>query len=116
MEEQQQNLEWNEIQPNIWKPEQEGDAIQGILIGKESDKGSYGSQAYIMEIKGEKQPTQALIWGCAVLDERMKYVNVGEMIKIEFNGSKINKKGQPVKIFKVYKGLVRNNLNCNQGV
>jgi hypothetical protein len=94
------NLEWKEVQPNIWKPETKGDQVEGVLIGKDSNKGSFESMAYSIETKDK---AHLLIWGCAVLDERMKYVNVGEEIKVVFDGEGQNKKGQNIKLFKVYK-------------
>lgn len=96
----EENMEWEEIQPNIWKPENPGDAIEGILIGKESEKGDYKSSAYALETK----QGQFLVWGSAVIDERMKYVDVGEKVKIMFEGKENNKKGQPVNIFKIFRG------------
>lgn len=94
-----ENLEWKEIQPNIWKPEQE-DSIQGVLVSKEESKGAFGSTAYAIENK----EGQFIIWGTAVLDERMKYIEVGDQVKIEYKGTTKNQKGQLVKIYKVYKG------------
>ena len=92
-------VEYEEITPNIWKAEKEGDAIEGVLISKEADKGTYGSAAYGIE----NPEGRWLVWGCAVLDERMKYLEPGDQIKIEFKGIEKNKKDQDVKIFKVYK-------------
>jgi len=92
-------MEWKEIQPNIWKPEKEGDSIEGTLVSKDTT-GTYGSMAYSMETS----EGASLVWGSAVLDERMKYAKPGDYIKIEYKGTEKNKKGQDVKIFKVFKG------------
>jgi hypothetical protein len=93
-------MEWNEIQPNVWKPTTTGEAIEGVLIDKQLDKGSFGSSAYAIE----SQSGQTLVWGSAVLDERMKYINIGDLVRIEYKGTQKNKRGQDVKIFKVFKG------------
>lgn len=93
-------MEYEEINPNIWKPEEEGDSIEGVLINKETEVGDYKSNAYAIETKDNKQ---MLVWGCTILDDRMKYVEAGDQIKITYKGVEQNKKGQPVKIYKVYK-------------
>jgi len=90
--------EWKEIKPNIWKPEQPGDNITGVLISKDSDKGSFNSQSYAIS----NQNGEFLVWGSTVLDDRMSYIEVGSKIKIEFVGEEANKKGQMVKIYKVF--------------
>lgn len=94
-----QAVEWNEVQPNVWKPTKEGDFIFGVLISKE-EKGSFESTAYNIE----NPEGQHLVWGSTVLDDRMKFINVGDYVKIEYKGLEKNKKGQDVKIFKVSKG------------
>ena len=93
-------MEWEEIQPNIWKPEQEGDALEGVLISKDK-AGQYDSNTYALDTpKG-----QVSLWGTAILNDKMKYVNVGETVKIVFEGRTETKKGQPVLLFKVYKAV-----------
>ena len=88
---------WEEVSPNVWKPINEGDCIEGVLIQKRSKVGSFASEAYMLEnVNG-----QFLVWGCTVLDERMNFINEGDRIKIEFKGVEKNKKGQDVKVFKV---------------
>ena len=93
-------MEWKTIEPSVWKPMKEGDFIEGVLISKES-KGSFDSSAYSLETK----EGQMLVWGSAVLDERMKFCNPGDLLRIEFKGTQPNKKGQSVKIFSVSKGI-----------
>ena len=93
-------MEWKEINPGVWHPEQPGDSIEGVLISKDQ-KGGFDSTAYSLENKG----IQTLVWGSTVLDDRMKFVNVGDLVRIEFKGKEKNKKGQEVKIFKVSKCL-----------
>ena len=91
-------MTWETIEPGIWKPEKEGDTIEGVLIGKEADRGSFGSYIYNIEtVAGQHLG----VWGSTVLDDRMKYVPVGSRIRIVFKGIERNAKGQPIKIFAV---------------
>lgn len=87
------------IEPNVWKPTNEGDSVEGILIAKKEDVGINKSKAYSIENKKEHN----LVWGSTVLDDRMLYVNVGDYCKITYIKTTQNKKGQPLKIFKVEK-------------
>ena len=41
------------------------------------------------------------VWGTAVLDDRMKYVKIGQKVRITFGGKTTNKRGQTVNLFKV---------------
>lgn len=95
-------MEYEEIEPNVWKPENDGDSVEGILIVKKENVGPNESNAYYLE----KDNKQTMIWGTTVLDSRMDLVKVGDQIKITFKGTEENKKGQPTKIFKVERGKV----------
>lgn len=92
---------WEAIEPNVWKPQNENDSVVGKLIEKKVG-GKYESNIYKLEEQGKF----FIIFGTTILDSRMSYVKIGDQIKIEYKGSKTNKKGQPVKIFKVYKEKV----------
>jgi len=90
---------YQEINPTTWTYEKDGDFIEGILVRVQSDIGINKSKLYSIEIpEGVK-----IIWGAAILDERMAFVNVGDKIKITYKGlSKESKSGKnPAKIFKV---------------
>ena len=91
--------EWKSIEPGIWKPENKGDSIEGVLLAKKTEVGTNNSNAYVIETKNNEQ---LMVWGSTVLDDKMIIVKVGDMVKIEFNGKQPNKKGQPTKLFKVY--------------
>jgi hypothetical protein len=92
--------DWESVEPGIWKPNKVGDFIQGVLISKES-KGSFDSEAYSIETETEGFK---LVWGSTVLADRMKFINIGDIVRIEFKGVEKNKLGQDVKIFKVSRG------------
>lgn len=90
--------QWQEVQPGIWKPEADGDSIQGVLIAKRTKVGANESNAYDIECGPDKL---FMVWGSTVLDDRMNFVNVGDKVRITYKGTETNKKGQPVKIFKI---------------
>lgn len=94
-------MEFEEINPNVWKPENEGDTVEGVVIRKQKNVGINESNAYHLENKG----TQVMVWGATVLDNRMEYVNVGEFVRITYKGKNKNSKGQDVKLFKVERRL-----------
>ena len=41
-----------------------------------------------------------LIWGSAVIDDRMQYVKIGQKVRVTFEGHTKNKKNQQVNLFK----------------
>lgn len=87
---------WKAIEPAIWKPVDDGDVIEGVLVHEEPKTDDLSARYSIENERG-----QVLVWGSAVLDDRMKYVNVGSKVRITFKGMTKNKKGQPVKLFRV---------------
>jgi hypothetical protein len=102
MDEQKNETGWTEVNPGIWKPEQQGDFIEGVYVNKEEGKGDFDSKLFFLDTKSGLQG----VWGSAVLESRMNLVKVGEEVRIEFKGLEKNKKGQDVKIFKVLKKTV----------
>lgn len=100
MEEQkltEQGPQWEDVEPEVWKPENEGDEIEGVLINKETEVGVNESNLYQLETKeGIKS-----VWGSTVLDQRMKLVNIGDHLKIIYKGMTLNQRKQNTKIFKI---------------
>jgi len=92
-------MTFKEIDPTTWKPEKEGDSIEGILVGKQENVGDNNSNMYNIDT-GEKGIFG--VWGSAVLDPKMIYVNVEDKIRITFKGLGIKQSGKfPPKLFKV---------------
>ena len=91
--------EFEEINPSTWIPEKEGDQVEGKVVNKRTNVGVNESNAYDLENEG----TQVMVWGSAVLDSRMEYIDVGDFVRITFKGKQKNSKGQDTKIFKVEK-------------
>ena len=89
---------WEPVEPGICKFENPGDSIEGVLVSRDQ-RGDYGSAAYSIETKDGFK----LVWGTTVLDDRMRFVNIGDQVRIIFKGIEENKKGQPTKIFEVLK-------------
>ena len=89
---------WKTIEPGAWKPEKQGDYIIGILVNKEpKDEISGLSARYYLE----NTTGMFFVWGCAVLDDRMQYVKVGNKVRITFEGNTTNKRQQKVNLYKV---------------
>jgi len=90
--------EWKTIEPGVWKPVKESEQITGILVSKEPKDEITGLSArYYLETKAG----MFFVWGTAVLDDRMKYVKIGQKVRITFEGKTTNKRGQTVNLFKV---------------
>lgn len=91
---------FKEVNPETWKPEKEGDFIEGILVTKQDNIGENKSKIYSLEISPAKFIS---VWGCTILDQRMEYVKEGSKIRITYKGlSEQTSKGKnPAKIFKV---------------
>lgn len=93
------NMAYKEINPELWTYENDGDFIEGVLVAKENEVGENKSWMYNIETS-EGQVKN--VWGSAILDSRMKFVNVGSKIKITYKGLGEAKSGRSApKIFKV---------------
>lgn len=91
-------MTYKEIDPNVWKYENEGDFVEGILVQKQDDVGENKSKMYSVDT------SEGIInvWGSVVLDGRMALVKVGDKIKITYKGLGEAKSGRNApKIFKV---------------
>jgi hypothetical protein len=97
--------EFRDVEGDIWKPKAPGDSITGILIGKILPIGELSSRFYLdLGEKGEDlgKKGRKLVWGTAVLDQRMALVDVGSLVKITWKGKEKCKKGtREVHIWKV---------------
>jgi len=89
---------WKTIEPNIWKPKEIGDNIMGVVVSKTPKDESTGLSA---KYQIENHEGMFLVWGSAVLDDRLQYVPVGSKVRITFEGRTKNKRNQTVNLFKV---------------
>jgi hypothetical protein len=89
---------WKTIEPNVWRPKETGDHIVGALVNKQPKDEVTGLSA---RYQIENQEGMFLIWGSAVLDDRMQYAKIGDKIRITFDGKTKNKRNQDVNLFTV---------------
>ena len=89
---------WKTIEPSIWKPEKKGEDIIGVLVSKEpKDENTGYSARYYLDTSGG----MFLVWGSAVIDNRMQYVKIGDRIRVTFEGKTKNKRNQDVNLFTI---------------
>jgi len=89
---------WKTIEPNVWRPKEKGDHIIGALVNKQPKDEITGLSA---RYQIENQEGMFLIWGSAVLDDRMQYAKIGDKIRITFDGKTKNKRNQDVNLFRI---------------
>jgi len=98
--------QWKEVKrdeeevekPTFWEPAAQGETLEGKYIDLEEDVGQYKSKLYtIRTSEGEVKA-----WGSTVLDELMRKVDLGNEVRITYNGKQPSKSGRnPWKDFKV---------------
>ena len=94
----QKEEQWQAIEPDTWKPKEKGDQIIGVLTSTEpkDDKAQLSARYYLQNELGTY-----LVWGSAVLDNRMKFVKIDDKVRITFEGKEKNKKKQDLNMYKV---------------
>ena len=88
--------EYKDAESDVWKPENKEDVIEGILVNKIDKTGDISARYYIDDSKNVM-----MVWGTAVLDQRMSLVSVGDKVRITYKGKEETTKGRRVHIFKV---------------
>ena len=93
-----ENQSWQAVEPSVFKPVNAGDHIIGRLVSKEpKDEAANLSARYYLEHQGETH----LVWGSAVLDDRMQFVNTGEVVRITYKDKIKNKRNQSMNLYTV---------------
>mgnify|MGYP000870785436 CR=1 FL=1 len=95
--------EWKEagaFDGETWKPEKEGDTLEGLFVKQKSNVGKNNSNMYYIEVEGSEEPTA--VWGSTVLDTKFEDIPIGALVRIEYLGKVEGKAPQPYKDFKVY--------------
>ena len=89
---------WKTIEPGVWKPESKGENIIGVLVNGEpkNEEANLSARYYLENEKGTW-----LVWSCAVIDDRMKYVKVGDKIRITYEGKTKSKRNHDVNLYQV---------------
>ncbi len=70
--------------PETWKPENEGDFIEGIYAKRKTQVGANKSNLYYIEVDGVLKA----VWGSQVLDDKMDdpKIVIGDKIRITYEG------------------------------
>lgn len=90
---------FEEVETGLWKPEEAEDEIQGVLLKVQENVGSNKSYFYTLEV--DKKPIG--VWGSAILDPKMLAVDIGDLIKIRYDGLGEAKGGHSApKLFTVF--------------
>ena len=87
---------WKEVESNVWKPEKEGDQITGVLIQKQPRTDELSPRYTI-----ENKDGQFMVWGSAIIADKVEPLEVGLEIRITFEGTKNLGGGKTLKQFKV---------------
>ena len=88
---------YKDVEQEFWSFENEEDSISGIYVSKQENVGENHSIIYNIETpEGIKS-----VWGCTVLDNKMKLLGIGDDIKIVFLGKVKPEKGREYKDFKI---------------
>ncbi len=85
---------------NPWIPEKKDDAIEGKLLRIDEKVGENESMLYTLETEDSVRG----VWGCAVLDGKLKFFEVGDYVKIVFLGKKKGNRAEEYKDFDCYFG------------
>ncbi|GAB6909666.1 conserved hypothetical protein [Desulfosarcina cetonica] len=93
------DYEWDYIEQEIWKPTDDQNTIVGKLVGKEPKGDNIGARYYI-----ENESGRHLVWGSSLLDAKLHYVAINEIIKIKFLGKSKGRQGQDINGFAVAVG------------
>lgn len=86
--EEKNTEEWQDIEGKFWKPENENDFISGVYVGMREDVGEFGSNVYDIQTKGELLS----VFDNAVLKDKMRYVSIGQEVKIIYLGKRKSEK------------------------
>ena len=73
---------WVKVEPEIWKFENKGDSIEGAVVMRRADGGNYNNESYVIENSNES----FVVFGTTVLENKMKLVNLGDVVRIVYEG------------------------------
>lgn len=90
------------VEPQVWKPEETGQTLEGVLLHKEERTADAGAR-YYLSVNVNGKITNCMVWGTTVLDDRMQFVKIGDQVRITYKGEQpaTDPKKNPLKIFKV---------------
>lgn len=83
---------------STWAHKNEGDTLEGVLISRiPADKENKVSARYYIE----NPDGRYLIWGAAILDDKMTQVKIGDYVRLTYHGKKDIDKGKTMHKFTV---------------
>lgn len=86
---------WETIKQNNWNPEV-GDKMEGTLLSVTKSEGNFIINIYGILTNENKK---VKVFGCTHLDELMDEVEIGDYIRITYNGLKKTNNGYNMKLF-----------------
>ncbi len=87
---------WEYIETEVWKPTKDKDHLIGTLIGKAEKDENIGARYYV-----ENNSGKFIVWGSAILDNKMQFVNIGQTVRICYKGKSKGRNGQDLNNFTV---------------
>lgn len=84
-------IEAGGVQNEVWKPEKEGDTIEGVYVQKREGVGKHKSNVYLVQEQGRQEPRA--VWGSIVLDARFGEIPEASQVEIEYLGEVQGKTG-----------------------
>jgi len=101
-----QNLEFQEVNKtqnnNTWTPREKGDTIIGEYVELKENVGMDNYTIYVLRDTNDEEVS---VFGKTALNSQMKKVEIGDIIKITYEGEKRSQRGRTYKDFKVYKAI-----------
>jgi hypothetical protein len=91
---------YKKVEDTIFKFEDEGDTIEGMLVGKEQSR-NFSNMVYKILVESGETMT---IFGTIILDQKMRAIKENDIVKIVFTGTQENKKKglNAIKLFDVF--------------
>lgn len=101
-----QNLEFQKVNKtqnnNTWTPREKGDTIIGEYVELKENVGMDNYTIYVLRDTNDEEVS---VFGKTALNSQMKKVEIGDIIKITYEGEKRSQRGRTYKDFKVYKAI-----------
>jgi len=93
---------YKKVEDVIFKFENEGDTLKGVLLSKEKNSNS-DYDNFVCKIKEEDTDEIITFFTTKVLETKLKTIDVGTKVKIVMTGSKPSKSGRnDTKLFDVF--------------
>lgn len=89
---------WREVTLETGTVWDKAKPIEGIYLGVEESIGPNKSNMYTIDVSG----SEVKVWGSTVLDDKLKSIDIGAYVKIEYEGKLKSKKGSEYHSYKVF--------------